>query len=38
MKHEIEKVGVSSKLELDNLYKFVLYLYGKLKCKKMSAL
>ncbi len=38
MKHEIEKAGNSSKLELDNLYKFVLYLYGKLKCKKMSSL
>ena len=38
MKHEIEKAGSASKLELDNLYKFVLYLYGKLKCKKMSTL
>ncbi len=38
MKHEIEKVGEVSKLQLQNLYKFVLYLYGKLKCKKMSTL
>lgn len=38
MKHEIQKLGEASKLELNNLYKFILYLYGRLKCKKMTIL
>lgn len=36
MKHDLEQIGQASKLEINNLYQFVVFLYGKLKCKKMS--
>lgn len=38
MKHDLEQIGEASKLEVDNLYSFVVFLYGKLKCKKMTIL
>lgn len=38
MKHDIEQIGTQSKLELDNLYKFVFYMYGTLRSKKTTKL